>query len=502
MHLEQMQDDWEIARWQAREQQEFAREQLEEQRQIAQQVLEEQREIAHEQLENQREIAHEQLENQREIAREEKLNEFKLRLLNFSIQAISEPEKATAAALIMIRSTTFSDNIHWFWGDLIRNNFLIDVYFKEALAPLLTENEPITYLDDFDHQVLIDADTYLDKFDHQVLIDAEVWLQRFTNESDWGRVVLPKIIHYKKIIRQREDEAEKKILVQKAKQAAKLLERQAQQAALHERNRIINIRNDRRKWIIASIVTLNYSVVYLIAGWKSYRYLLTWLTTGNGLGPGFGPLAVGTTVMLFLAVLLATLRKIHTFTASTIRNGVDPFGAVFWLSATATTGIVLNYWALANDTRIQVAMLASVIILPMIPLVRELLTVALISAVTGLISFSIACLGGFSTGHLINWISTDQPTEHTKKLEENPTNSDTPKSKYAQKLGREATIDDKDGWSNLRKNPSLSSPVIRRIRQAETFYVIETNDDWCKVLTESSEEGWMHRSIIKITTSP
>jgi hypothetical protein len=497
---QQREEQQAIARQQREEQWEIARQQVEAQQEIARQQVEAQQEIARQQAEEQREIAWEQLEEQRQIAEEEELNTTKRKLLEFSIQALSEPEKATAAALIIIRSTTFSDNLYWFWEDLIRNKFLKDIYFKEALSPLLNDGDSIDHLD----TLYNDADSidHLDTLYSKLVLESEIWLQNSSNDSDWNQVALPKIRHYKKILQQRKNEAEQERLHAREQRAAKLLHAKEQQAALAEKNRQINLLKARRVRLLSSIFTFIYGAIYLSTGWISYHYLLTRFIDGDRLGPGSGPIAVGALGIFFLLILLTTLGKTFGFTANTIRNGVDPFGAVFWLSATATAGIVLNYWSLADDTRIQVAMLASVIILPMIPLVRELLTVALISAVTGLISFSIACLGGFSTGHLINWISTNQPIAHTKKFEENPKTSDTQKFQYAKKIGREATIDDKDGWSNLRKNPSISSPIIRKIRQAEIFYVIEANDDWCKVLTESSEEGWMHRSIIKLTPPP
>jgi hypothetical protein len=468
----------ESQRGQAESQRDIARQQMEEQRDIARQQMEDQRDIADQQIEEQREIARQQVEEQRDIAQEAHLNAFKLRFVDVAIQAASEPEKAAAAALFMMRSTTFSENIHWFWGDVFRSKFLHDLYFNEALAPLLKGG---------------DAIDYLDTFDPQVIADSESWLQWSSNDSDWNRVALPKIRHYKKVLQQRKDEDRQR-----------LEDYQAQQAILAEDNHRSNLRKSRRVWLLSSVITLIYGAIYFIMGWRGYQGHLMSVAAGNGLGPGSGLIALATAGGIFLVILLLTLRKIHEWAADSIQHGsrAGHFTGIVWLSIAASAGLVFNYWSLANDTRIHVAMLASVIILPMIPLIRELLALALVSIIVGLFAIITAFFSGVATGYLADWISRDHPVATIAKLEEKTKVSNSPRVQHAQKLGRPAMIDDQDGWSNLRKTPSGDSPIIRKILQDELFCVIEANGDWCRVITDAGEEGWMHQSIVKFTSPP
>jgi hypothetical protein len=449
---------------------------MEEQRDIARQQMEEQRDIADQQIEEQREIARQQVEEQRDIAKEANLNAFKLRFVDVAIQAASEPEKATAAALIMMRNTTFSENIPWFWGDVFRSKFLHDLYFNEALAPLLEEG---------------DAVDYLDTFDLQVIADSESWLQWSSNDSDWNRVALPKIRHYKKVLQQRKDEDRQR-----------LEDYQAQQAILAEDNHRSNLRKSRRVWLLSSMVTLIYGAIYSASGWMVYQ---KWVAAGYlHQGPGSGQIAVGTAGVIFLSILLVTRGKIRESAADSIQRVFQPdhFDGIAGLAFAASAVIAWKFWSLATDTRIHVAMLASVVIVPFVPLVRDLLALVSISIIAGLLACLSAFSGGAATGVLVSWISRDHPIATTAKLEEKTKKSNSPRVQHALKLGRPAMIDDQDGWSNLRKTPSGDSPIIRKILQDELFCVIEANGDWCRVITDAGEEGWMHQSIVKFTSPP
>ena len=470
-----------IDRQQAEAQQSLDRQQMEEQREIAQQQMEEQRNIAQQQMDEQRDIARQQVAMEKEIAQESNLNAFKLRLLDIAIQATTEPEKASAAALIMMRSTTFSENIHWFWEDVFRSEFLHDIYFKEALAPLREDG---------------DAMDYLDSFDPQVMADAEGWLQWPENASDWNQGALLKIKHYKQVAQRREAErqrveAERQRVVEEQQRI--VAEQQATEA---ESNRRSNLRKNYGVWLLSSMVALIYGAIYLVIGWRAYHM---WLADGSGLGPGSGMIAVGATGVLFLVILLATLGKIHEWAADSIQRGsqADHFTGIVWLAIAASAGIALNYWSVASDTRIHVAMLASVVILPMIPLIRELLALVIVSIVAGMLAYFTASLGGSATGSLVAWVSHDHPIATTAKPEAKPATADEAQAPHAKTPGRPAMIDDKDGWSNIRHAPSPNSTIIRRIQRTEVFYVNGTNDSWCHVVTDAGEEGWMHRSVIK-----
>ena len=61
-------------------------------------------------------------------------------------------------------------------------------------------------------------------------------------------------------------------------------------------------------------------------------------------------------------------------------------------------------------------------------------------------------------------------------------------------------IVDPDGWSYLRKTPSLNGEIIRRIPESEFFYVIKTskNDKWYKIKTSLNETGYIYYNRIRI----
>lgn len=80
---------------------------------------------------------------------------------------------------------------------------------------------------------------------------------------------------------------------------------------------------------------------------------------------------------------------------------------------------------------------------------------------------------------------------------------------------RTAVIDDDDGWSNLRAQPSMSARIIRKIYPDESFFVApgpgrwvtpahsgsypEMASRWHEVKTKAGETGWMHATVIRFT---
>lgn len=62
---------------------------------------------------------------------------------------------------------------------------------------------------------------------------------------------------------------------------------------------------------------------------------------------------------------------------------------------------------------------------------------------------------------------------------------------------RLATIQDPDGYTNLRQGPSKNSLIIKRIKEGETFNVLSLKE-WCYVLLKDDTTGYVHRSRIKI----
>lgn len=65
-----------------------------------------------------------------------------------------------------------------------------------------------------------------------------------------------------------------------------------------------------------------------------------------------------------------------------------------------------------------------------------------------------------------------------------------------------AIINDPDGYTNVRAQPSGKSKVIARLYDNEPFYTYQQNGDWWQVKTKSGIEGYMHKSRITLQTKP
>ncbi len=60
-----------------------------------------------------------------------------------------------------------------------------------------------------------------------------------------------------------------------------------------------------------------------------------------------------------------------------------------------------------------------------------------------------------------------------------------------------ATIKDPDGYTNLRQGPSKNTIIIKKIKEGETFNIIEYGE-WCEILTNDGTRGYIHKSRIRI----
>jgi hypothetical protein len=60
-------------------------------------------------------------------------------------------------------------------------------------------------------------------------------------------------------------------------------------------------------------------------------------------------------------------------------------------------------------------------------------------------------------------------------------------------------INDPDGYVNVRRSKSTSSPIVARVKDNEPFtFELDEDMDWCKVTLRSGKTGWMHRSRIRL----
>ena len=58
-------------------------------------------------------------------------------------------------------------------------------------------------------------------------------------------------------------------------------------------------------------------------------------------------------------------------------------------------------------------------------------------------------------------------------------------------------IQDKDGFTNLRKDKSSTSPILMKIKSGETIKVLDNSGDWFLVKTRLGKQGYIHRSRVK-----
>lgn len=63
---------------------------------------------------------------------------------------------------------------------------------------------------------------------------------------------------------------------------------------------------------------------------------------------------------------------------------------------------------------------------------------------------------------------------------------------------RRATIDDPDGYSNIRAGPSTNSPVVTRVNQGEEVSVVPSTTDWWRLRTAKGDTGYVHRSRVRL----
>jgi len=88
---------------------------------------------------------------------------------------------------------------------------------------------------------------------------------------------------------------------------------------------------------------------------------------------------------------------------------------------------------------------------------------------------------------------------------------------YSTTLSQTATIFDKDGWSNIRKNPNLESEVVHKVYNNDVFWYepsSDTKDKWTKVYIPKNKYsfgvttnefivGFIHNSrIIQVSNLP
>jgi len=61
-----------------------------------------------------------------------------------------------------------------------------------------------------------------------------------------------------------------------------------------------------------------------------------------------------------------------------------------------------------------------------------------------------------------------------------------------------ATVNDVDGWTNLRAEPAIKAPILVRINKGEIFYTTPQDGNWWPARTESGVKGYIHSSRVQL----
>src|SRR5687767_650664 len=65
-----------------------------------------------------------------------------------------------------------------------------------------------------------------------------------------------------------------------------------------------------------------------------------------------------------------------------------------------------------------------------------------------------------------------------------------------------AMIDDPDGFTNVRAEPNIDSPIVDRVEEGEAFTTYRQTGDWWEVRTADDNVGWMSSSRIRLLSRP
>ncbi|WP_407403207.1 SH3 domain-containing protein [Chryseobacterium sp.] len=65
------------------------------------------------------------------------------------------------------------------------------------------------------------------------------------------------------------------------------------------------------------------------------------------------------------------------------------------------------------------------------------------------------------------------------------------------KIKEDYSIQDSDGYTNLRKDKNPSSEIIKKIKTGEKIELLDKNGDWYLVQTKDGQKGYVHKSRIK-----
>jgi hypothetical protein len=69
-------------------------------------------------------------------------------------------------------------------------------------------------------------------------------------------------------------------------------------------------------------------------------------------------------------------------------------------------------------------------------------------------------------------------------------------------LDVQAVIQDPDGYTNVRRAPTTTSPIVDRVYEGDVFHTRPVDADWWQVRTSTGAVGYMHVSRIRVLDRP
>jgi len=342
-------------------------------------LAEEQRSIAFEQAAEQERI-------QRQVQEEAHLNEIKRKLLDHAIEAVEDKESAARKVSVLMRSSDFSGNLHWFWPDVSGNEFLTDIYFSDVLDPLisqsLSEDSAIKLFDGLDYRV-------------RGVVGS--WLEQQASDSAWSKKALPLYRAYQQVLQRRE--------IEQQKENEESARRSAEQQAEHEKQRAKETAEwhskERSVGFWSALGALGTTGIFL----GGYVFggslkLATWLADSNYA-------AVSVYGLLALVGLFVMFGSARDYTRDWLKNGDvrEVKLLVYW---SAVLLILFLTWRSWNSTEgpVRLALIAAAFGLPFVPLLRGAIGSFALGIAGGLLSLLASYIAGGILSGIFGWIMT------------------------------------------------------------------------------------------------
>lgn len=341
-----------------------------------------------------RSIAEEQTAEQERIANESHLNEIKRKLLEITVEGVSDPKTAAKKALVIMRSSDFVGNVGWFWPSIARNDFLKNTY----LSDLFCEVDEVT-----------DAADFFDPMDGDVYLDALDWIDSNQTLIPNGSIVANKLAEYEEIQTKREIEKEKQ-----EEKDRKIAEEKQSSAKLKE------IKKKATRGALGLVASGLFIVSAIPVAWSIIsKWIQAWNHGGNpkdwsvmlsvaGSSPLSSGVAVWTALILYLLGLLLGVKAVWKGVDERNEDNKTMHQLFAFVGAVILT---VYFWNQFTDSRYHVAMVAACLIIPFVPLVRIAL-----ASLGGSISLAYvmvipAWIVGWIAGTLTGWFTKSHPVQ-------------------------------------------------------------------------------------------